>query len=95
MLALPNEMVALARTSLCLVIADAAGHQAIKATGLLTIYLQAIISSRPSGPCIFLLGVGDVGRKRRDIYACIRRIARQEKVAEQDLRRSVNRDLDA
>ena len=95
MLVLPNEMVALARTSLCLVIADAAGHQAIKATGLLMICRQAIINSRPRGPSIFVLSVDEVGRKKRDIYECIRRIARQENVAEQDLRRAVNRDLDA
>lgn len=96
MLSLPNEMVALARTSLCLVIADAAGHQAIKATGLLMIYLQAIVNSRPhGGPSIFLLSVDEAGRKKRDIYECIRRIARQGNVAEQDLRRAVNRDLDA
>jgi hypothetical protein len=39
--------------------------------------------------------VDEVGRKKRDIYDCIRRIARQENVAEQDLRRAANRDLDA
>jgi hypothetical protein len=95
MLALPNAMVALARTSLSLVVADAAGHQPIKAAGLLMIYLPAIINSRPRGPSIFVLSVDEVGRKKRDVYECIRRIARQENVADQDLRRAVNRDLDA
>jgi hypothetical protein len=95
MLAERNPMVALSRTSLSLVIADAAGHQPIKAAGLLMIYLQAIIHSRPSGPSIFVLSVDEVGRKKRDIYECIRRIARQENVAEQDLQRAVNRDLNA
>ena len=95
MLALPNEMVALARTSLSLVIADAAGHQPVKAAGLLMIYLQAIVANRPRGPSIYVLSVDEVGRKKRDIYDYIRRIARQENVAEQDLRRAVNQGLDA
>jgi hypothetical protein len=95
MLAERSPMVALSRTSLSLVIADAAGHQPIKAAGLLMIYLQAIITNRPAGPSIFVLSVDEVGRKKRDIYEYIRRIARQENVAEQDLRRTVNRDLDA
>ena len=94
MLAERNPMVALSRTSLSLVIADAAGHQPIKAAGLLMIYLQAIIANRPRGPSIFVLSVDEVGRKKRDIFECIRRIARQENVAEQDLRRAVNQDLD-
>lgn len=95
MLALRNEMVALSRTSLCLVIAHAAGHQPIKATGLLMIYLQAIMRSRPSGPSIFVLSVDEVGRKKRDIFDCIRRIARDSNEPEQDLRRAVQRELDA
>jgi hypothetical protein len=77
------------------VIADAAGHRPVKATGLLMIYLQAIIDSLPSGPSILVLSVDEVGRKKRDLYGYLRRIARQEHVAVQDRQRAVNREREA
>jgi hypothetical protein len=36
------------------VIADVAGYRPVKATGLLMVYLQAIIDGRPSDPSIFV-----------------------------------------
>lgn len=96
MLALRNEMVALTRTSLSLIIADAAGDNPIEATGPLMMYLTNIIQSRPAAaPSIFVLSVDEVGRKQRKVYDQIRRIARQENLPEQDMVRAARRETDA
>jgi hypothetical protein len=76
MLALPREMSVLIQTKLTLVVADAAGHDPIKATGLVLTHLPSICErSRPDQAQLWHLGT--VARPHEDPWERMKKIAQR------------------
>jgi hypothetical protein len=64
MLNLPTEMLALHTTSLALVITDGVGDQPIRATGLIMVHLETIVSQLSTKPRIWILKPTPTAAKR-------------------------------
>ena len=87
-LQLPREMVVLSATRLTLVVADGVGHDPIRATGLVMLYLGQIVhrlSHRPQRPQIFRLRSGDFGRYQSSPAKQIDRLAEHRNITTQEL----------
>jgi hypothetical protein len=79
MLNLPTEMLALHTTSLTLVITDGVGDQPIRATGLIMVHLETIVSQMGKKPRIWILKPSPITAKRPWDY--LNRIAKYRNVA--------------
>jgi hypothetical protein len=64
MLNLSTEMVALHTTSLTLIITDGVGDQPIRATGLIMVHLETVVSQMGKKPRIWVLKPAQLGAKR-------------------------------
>ena len=71
----PREMVALTRTRLTLVVTEATGHDAVRATGLLMVYLGQIARQAPSRATVFRLRAPSLGSFRDTPGAYVDRLA--------------------
>lgn len=79
MLNLPTEMVVLHSTSLTMVITDGVGDQPIRATGLIMVHLETIVSQMSKKPRIWILRPAALSAKRPWDY--LNRIAQKRSVA--------------
>jgi hypothetical protein len=75
-----REMVALRETSLTLVITDGVGHDPIRATGLLMLFLEQIARQVTARPTIYRLRPGRLGDARTSPNVEIDRLARRANV---------------
>src|SRR6266542_3979067 len=72
---LPTEMLPLHTTSLTLVITDGVGDQPIRATGLVMVHLETIVSQMSKKPRIWMLRPSAISAKRSWDY--LNRIAKK------------------
>src|SRR5712692_5475116 len=79
LLNLPTEMLALHITALTLVITDGVGDQPIRATGLVMVHLETIVSQMSKKPRIWILKPSPITAKRP--WDCLNRIAHNRNVA--------------
>ena len=85
---LAREMVVLSETHLTLVVTDRVGHDPIRATGLVMLYLGHIVhrlSHRPHRPQIFTLRPVDLGRYQSSPAEQINRLADHRNIAPPEL----------
>ena len=78
LLNLPTEMLALHITALTLVITDGVGDQPIRATGLVMVHLETIVSQMSNKPRIWILRPSAIAAKRSWDY--LNRIAKNSHV---------------
>ncbi|MDE2994525.1 MAG: hypothetical protein OXU67_11665 [Chloroflexota bacterium] len=84
-LQLPREMVVLSGTRLTLVVADGVGHDPIRATGLVMLYLGHIVHRLSHRAQIFTLRPGDLGRYQSSPAKQIDRLADHQNIAPPEL----------
>ena len=82
---LAREMVVLSRTRLTLVVADGVGHDPIRATGLVMLYLGQITHRLSHRAQIFTLRSGDLGRYQCSPAKRINRLAEHQNITPQEL----------
>jgi hypothetical protein len=98
MLELPEEMVALTRTRLTLVVTVGVGHNPVRATGLLMTYLPEVArrtrNQSPRRPTIYRLSAAQLGQFQVSPSQRLDKLAERQNVQPQRLISDTRRKLD-
>ena len=87
-----REMVVLSRTRLALIVSDGVGHDPIRATGLVMLYLGHIVHRLSHRAQIFTLRPGDLGRYQSSPAEQIDRLADHRNIAPPELAELIARE---